>query len=83
MASDGGCEASVPLAAVEGDQARATAWALCGAPVTRVTVLRCPNGHRRYGRTCDAHAPRPGQVGCRVCFAADGTEVPMTAAEWS
>lgn len=77
-----GCEASVPVLAVEDETSRATVWAQCGGPVTSVLTFRCPNGHRRVGRTCGEHAPEPGRVGCRDCFTATGTEVPMTAEEW-
>jgi hypothetical protein len=75
-----GCEASVPLLAVEGEvSGRATVWAQCGATVTAVHTFRCPNGHHRVGRTCADHPPEPGRVGCSQCFAATGAEVTMTA----
>ena len=54
------------------------AWAECGEPAVAVHVYRCGHGHEKRRATCPAHAPEPGQVGCRDCYDA-GHECAMTA----
>ena len=53
-------------------------WAECGEPAVAVHVYRCEHAHQKRRATCPAHAPEPGQVGCRECFD-QGHECPMTA----
>jgi hypothetical protein len=68
------CQAALPLAPA----GTVLDWVECGAPAVAVHVYRCPAGHERRRATCAAHAPEPGQVGCRTCLE-QGRESPMTA----
>ena len=54
------------------------AWAECGEPAVAVHAYRCGHGHEKRRPTCPAHAPQPGQVGCRECYD-QGHECEMTA----
>lgn len=60
------CEAARP-----GYRSGERVWDLfCAAPAVAVHQYWCACGHQSQRRTCAAHTPEPGAVGCRACLEA-------------